>query len=61
MEQKLAARTDPKSPVAKPVQPPPVAPNQPENRIALVIGNGSYANFGLLTNPGNDARAIERR
>jgi uncharacterized caspase-like protein len=27
--------------------------------VALVIGNGAYANVGKLTNPANDARAIE--
>ena len=57
IERKLAARTEPKPPVSKPVE-PPVVPGQPETRIALVIGNGSYANFGALANPGNDAKAI---
>jgi tetratricopeptide (TPR) repeat protein len=57
MEQKLAARTEPKPPVSKPIA-PPVVPGQPEIRIALVIGNGSYANVGALANPANDARAI---
>jgi hypothetical protein len=32
----------------------------PVRRIALVIGNGSYANASNLPNPGNDARAIAR-
>lgn len=30
-------------------------------RVALVIGNGAYANAGSLKNPGNDARDIEAR
>jgi formylglycine-generating enzyme required for sulfatase activity len=30
-----------------------------EKRVALVIGNGAYANVPKLTNPANDARAIE--
>jgi len=58
MEQKLAARAEPKPPVSKPVESPAVS-NQPETRVALVIGNGAYANFGKLPNPGNDAKAIE--
>jgi tetratricopeptide (TPR) repeat protein len=57
MEQKLAARSEPK-PATKSDQ-PPAAPGQPETRIALVIGNGAYAGVGALSNPGNDARAIE--
>ena len=57
IERKLAARTEPKPPVSKSVE-PPVVPGQPEARIALIIGNGSYANFGALPNPGNDAKAI---
>jgi tetratricopeptide (TPR) repeat protein len=57
LEQKLAARSEPKPTVSKPVE-PPVVPGQPETRVALVIGNGSYSNFGPLANPGNDAKAI---
>jgi uncharacterized caspase-like protein len=30
-----------------------------ERRVGLVIGNGAYANVGKLTNPTNDARAME--
>ena len=30
-----------------------------EKRVALVIGNGAYANVGKLSNPGNDAKAME--
>jgi formylglycine-generating enzyme required for sulfatase activity len=37
-----------------------VAPSaMAEKRVALVIGNGAYANVPKLTNPANDARAIE--
>jgi uncharacterized caspase-like protein len=31
---------------------------QPEKRVALVIGNGTYAEAGTLTNPVNDALDI---
>ena len=58
MEHKLAARAKPKPLVSRP-RPPPAVSNQPEIRIALVIGNSSYANFGKLPNPGDDAKAIE--
>ncbi len=34
------------------------APAQAEKRIALVIGNGSYASIGTLRNPPNDARLL---
>ena len=34
----------------------PVAAAQ--ERVALVIGNGNYANAGVLANPANDARAV---
>ena len=56
IEQKQVSATKPVSP--QPVQPSATG-NEAENRIALVIGNGSYANFGALLNPGNDARAME--
>ena len=35
-----------------------VAPAQASERVALVIGNGNYANAGVLANPANDARAV---
>jgi tetratricopeptide (TPR) repeat protein len=38
--------------------PQPAAPPSLGRRIALVIGNGAYANAPQLTNPVNDARAI---
>lgn len=31
---------------------------KPEKRVALVIGNGAYANATPLGNPPNDARAM---
>jgi hypothetical protein len=31
-----------------------------ENRVALVIGNSSYQNVGVLPNPANDAKAVTR-
>lgn len=36
-----------------------VSPAAAERRVALVIGNGAYANVPKLTNPSNDAGAIE--
>jgi uncharacterized caspase-like protein len=30
-----------------------------EKRVALVIGNGAYANVGALPNPVRDAEAVE--
>jgi tetratricopeptide (TPR) repeat protein len=36
----------------------PQAPAIPERRVALVIGNGAYANVPALTNPLNDARTV---
>jgi Flp pilus assembly protein TadD len=41
-----------------PVRPSPVGNG--ERRIALVIGNGAYANVTRLPNPPNDARAIAK-
>lgn len=35
-------------------------PASADKRVALVIGNGDYAQVGLLTNPTNDAQAIAR-
>lgn len=35
-----------------------VAPAQAQERVALVIGNGNYANAGTLANPVNDAQAV---
>jgi len=34
------------------------APQGPEQRVALVIGNSSYQNAMQLTNPGNDAQSM---
>jgi hypothetical protein len=34
------------------------APQGPEQRIALVIGNSNYRNAAQLTNPGNDAQSM---
>jgi tetratricopeptide (TPR) repeat protein len=39
-------------------QPKPQAPQAPERRVALVIGNAAYANVPTLANPKNDARAV---
>ena len=33
-------------------------PAQASERVALVIGNGNYANAGVLPNPPNDAQAV---
>jgi hypothetical protein len=45
--------------LATPVTPGRVAvPAQPEVRVALVIGNSTYANAPRLPNPHNDARAF---
>jgi tetratricopeptide (TPR) repeat protein len=40
------------------VQSKPEAPQTPERRVALVIGNAAYQNVPALLNPKNDARAI---
>jgi tetratricopeptide (TPR) repeat protein len=45
-------------PVATSTKPEPSKKN--ERRIALVIGNGAYANFGKLPNPPNDARTVAK-
>ena len=34
------------------------SPAQAQDRVALVIGNGNYANAGTLANPVNDAQAV---
>jgi hypothetical protein len=34
------------------------SPAVAQERVALVIGNGNYANAGALANPSNDARAV---
>jgi tetratricopeptide (TPR) repeat protein len=52
VEQKLAMLAQP-APAPKNVPAP--APAAPETRVALVIGNGNYANGGRLPNPKNDA------
>ena len=31
---------------------------QAQERVALVIGNGNYANAGTLPNPANDAQVV---
>jgi hypothetical protein len=36
----------------------PTAPQGPEQRVALVIGNSNYQNAVQLTNPGNDAQSM---
>jgi hypothetical protein len=36
------------------------SPRDPGRRIALVIGNGAYANANTLPNPPNDARAVAK-
>jgi hypothetical protein len=36
----------------------PTAPQGPEQRVALVIGNSNYQNAVQLTNPGNDAQSV---
>jgi hypothetical protein len=36
----------------------PTAPQGPEQRVALVIGNSNYQNAVPLTNPGNDAQSM---
>jgi tetratricopeptide (TPR) repeat protein len=46
------------SPAATPTKAEPV--KKAERRIALVIGNGAYANFGKLPNPPNDARTVAK-
>ena len=43
--------------VAAPVRSPVIAP---EHRVALVIGNASYAHVPGLKNPANDATAIAK-
>ena len=60
----VALNDEPATPMGLPgasPSPQPAAPSAPPNlgrRIALVIGNGAYANAPQLTNPANDARAI---
>ncbi|MBM3856117.1 MAG: caspase family protein [Verrucomicrobia bacterium] len=43
---------------AAPPPPPQPMPVVAERRVALVIGNASYARLGVLRNPLNDARAV---
>jgi tetratricopeptide (TPR) repeat protein len=52
VEQKLALLAQP---APAPTTVPAPAPAAPETRVALVIGNGNYANKGRLPNPKNDA------
>jgi tetratricopeptide (TPR) repeat protein len=54
--QRIEARLAAPQPIVVPGQPP--APARPENRIALIIGNGTYAHAGALTNPPNDAKTF---
>ena len=35
-----------------------VSPSYPDNRVALVIGNSSYASVAALRNPKRDAEAV---
>src|SRR4051812_44950827 len=35
-------------------------PEQPERRVALVVGNFDYEHIGRLSNPGNDADLIAK-
>jgi tetratricopeptide (TPR) repeat protein len=53
----------PQASVAKPAPPAAGAPVERDvgRRIALVIGNGAYANAGRLANPPNDARAVAKQ
>ncbi len=54
-----AASPSPTAPsVAASAKPEPT--KKTERRIALVIGNGAYINFGKLPNPPNDARSVAR-
>ena len=46
------------APLAVAAQPKPQAPQAPERRVALVIGNAAYKNVPALLNPKNDARAV---
>jgi hypothetical protein len=55
-----AATAQPAGPDAKAQAPAAQAPGQPEQRLALVIGNSGYKS-GPLTNPVNDARAMAVR
>ena len=50
------------APTTTPASTTPASPaaQTPERRIALVIGNGAYANVTRLPNPPNDARAIAK-
>jgi hypothetical protein len=44
-----------------PVPPPAVAASGDTGlRVALVIGNGAYANVWALPNPPNDARSVAK-
>jgi Caspase domain len=45
-------------PAAGPDNAAPTAPQGPEQRVALVIGNSNYQNAVQLTNPGNDAQSM---
>ncbi len=55
-----AATAGPPVASAPPVAPPIAPPLQATNRLALVIGNGSYRNAPALTNPPNDAHAVTK-
>jgi tetratricopeptide (TPR) repeat protein len=59
MERKLGAKTEPTHVPSRPRQSPSAGFQESETRIALLIGNSAYLNFGTLANPGNDARGIE--
>lgn len=56
--QSATQTTPPSQTSPTPMPATPAAP--PQRRIALVIGNGAYANVTKLPNPPNDARAIAK-
>jgi Flp pilus assembly protein TadD len=55
----VASRPATEPAAAAPAVAPAVEPSSPaENRVALVIGNGHYANVGTLPNPRQDAALV---
>jgi tetratricopeptide (TPR) repeat protein len=59
-ESDASAAPKPQAPAAPPVAASAPTPGDSERRVALVIGNGAYANAPALANPVNDARALAR-
>jgi uncharacterized caspase-like protein len=57
---RLALLTDPDAIAPKLAPAAPKAPAAQGRRLALVIGNGAYADAAKLANPANDARLIAR-